>query len=397
MKIYFTRLAYRQLLVEVKKFTHVETGAILIGRIINGDYYVFESLDSGINCRRSSVIFYRDNPYSEHLADVVRAKYEKAYAIGFWHRHPGNFDRFSYDDKEANIDMARVLRRSVISGLVNIYDRKVHLNFWEITLDNRYTKCEIVVSDEAFKDILIYRDIDEIENQIVEKEEGPLIVLEKPTNTEIKNENKTENKAEIKDNKEASEKKTEEKSEKADKKDKSEKDGFFYTIKKLIGGFGKTEKTEEMTEKDEDKSEEKSENIEEKSEEKSEEKIENIEEKSEDNKNEEESLANEENSEVAPKVEKKEDEYTVADRIFERIRADIRDLGTMNIICSRYKVEQEAYKDKLFLNFTKGERSCDICLYYKECNLMYFIKEEYKYDWLGFISAILKTLEAKDE
>lgn len=172
VKVYFTELAYLQLLVEVKKYCRVETGAILIGQIIDNNYYVFESLDSGINCRRSPAIFYRDNPYSEHLADVVRAKYTRAYAIGFWHRHPGNFNQFSNTDLEANIDMARVMQGDIISGLVNVFDNKVHLRFWQITLDNKYEEAEIIVGDRHFANILAYKSKFDVERQIVANESG---------------------------------------------------------------------------------------------------------------------------------------------------------------------------------------------------------------------------------
>ena len=171
-KVYFTELAYLQLLVEVKKYTLVETGAILVGRVVDNDFYVYESLDSGMNCRRSSSIFYRDNPYSEHLVDVVRAKYNGAVAIGFWHRHPGNFNQFSYDDLDANIDMARVLGRNIISGLVNIFNGKVHLKFWKITLNNKYEDTEIIVNDNAFRGILEFKDIHSVEKKIIENELG---------------------------------------------------------------------------------------------------------------------------------------------------------------------------------------------------------------------------------
>ncbi len=170
MRIFFTEQAIRQILLEVKKYTKVETGAILIGRIVNNDFYVFESLDSGVNCRRSSSIFYRDNPYSEHLSDVVRSKYEKAYAVGFWHRHPGGFNQFSNDDHEANIDMARVLKRDVISGLINIYNGKLEINFWRITLSNQYEKAEIYVGDKYFSNVLEYKNINELERAIINNE-----------------------------------------------------------------------------------------------------------------------------------------------------------------------------------------------------------------------------------
>lgn len=172
VRVYFTELAYLQLLVEVKKYCRVETGAILIGQAIGKDYYVFESLDSGINCRRSSSIFHRDNPYSEHLADVVRAKYTKAYAIGFWHRHPGDFNRFSHTDLEANIDMARVMERDIISGLVNVNDDRVRLRFWQITLGNQYEEAEIFVGNHYFSNLIFYKSISDIERQILMNESG---------------------------------------------------------------------------------------------------------------------------------------------------------------------------------------------------------------------------------
>lgn len=170
-RVYFTELAYLQLLVEIKKYCRVETGAILVGQAIGDDFYVFESLDSGINCRRSPSIFYRDNPYSEHLVDVVRAKYKKAYAIGFWHRHPGGFNQFSYDDRDANIDMVRVLERNIISGLVNICDNRVNLRFWRISLSNSYDEAQIYIGDKYFdKQILSYKSIKEVQDQILTNE-----------------------------------------------------------------------------------------------------------------------------------------------------------------------------------------------------------------------------------
>lgn len=170
VRVYFSELAYLQLLLEVKKYCRIETGAILVGQKIRSDYYVFESLDSGINCKRSPSIFYRDNPYSEHLVDVVRAKYKQAYAIGFWHRHPGSFNQFSRDDMEANIDMARVLGGNIISGLVNICDGKVKLRFWQITLDDKYEEAEIVIDNCNFTNLISYKSISEIENQILNNE-----------------------------------------------------------------------------------------------------------------------------------------------------------------------------------------------------------------------------------
>ena len=170
VKVYFTEMAYLQLLLEVKKYCGLETGAILVGQIIDGNYYVFESLDSGINCERSSVMFHRDNPYSEHLADVVRAKYRNAYAIGFWHRHPESFNQFSRDDKTANINMAVVLNRSIITGLVNIYEKSIGLKFWQVTVNGEYRDTAIIVGEKFFNEIVSYNDSREIEAQIIHGE-----------------------------------------------------------------------------------------------------------------------------------------------------------------------------------------------------------------------------------
>lgn len=175
MKIIFSNTAYLQILLEVKKFCGIETGAILVGREVNGDYYVFESLDSGIHTQRSSIIFHRDNNYSEHLVDVVRAKYNNATAIGFWHRHPNNYNQFSGEDRAANIDMARVLDKNIVSGLINIYDNQVHCKFWQITLQDRYTQLEILIGDEYFpQGIKTYKNINLIAQQIVQQENNSL-------------------------------------------------------------------------------------------------------------------------------------------------------------------------------------------------------------------------------
>ena len=396
MKIYFTKQAYRQLLLEVKKHTRVETGAILIGRIINGSYYVFESLDSGINCRRSSVIFYRDNPYSEHLADVVRAKYQKAYAIGFWHRHPGDFDRFSYDDKEANLDMARVLKRSVISGLVTIYNGKIKLSFWEITLNNEYTKAEIIVDDECFDGILMYKEIDAIEDQILENEGCKKWSVDSSQPIADSSQKEADSSQPIAD----SSQKGADSSQQLDnssqpvadsghnKEDslqqKEERHGFLYTIRKLFFGSGDKQQRDEKPvtvivrdATEDEKTENQAKNA--------------LESKQKDEKQAEVSVKQENPNAKEAKKEEIIKEKSVADDILDKIKRDIADFKSMDITCQRYTVN-ESLSDKLFLSFTKGEKSCDVCFYLKNNRLVYFINEELDYSMMGFTSSILKEL-----
>ena len=168
-KVYFTTHAFVQLLREIEDFTGIETGGIFIGRRIEDSFYIFECVDSGINCEHSEVEFKRDYQYTEHLSYVVASMYEGAKPIGYYHRHPGSYNHFSDGDGTSNKEMARLLG-GCISGLVTIFPH-FKLNLWYIDLNGQlFSADDYEVRDDAFVDIMLLKKCDALINSIEKNE-----------------------------------------------------------------------------------------------------------------------------------------------------------------------------------------------------------------------------------
>lgn len=112
--------AYAAIVAESLSRDPLETGGILLGHYKQGTWYVVESIDPGIDTYHTTVHHEMDQQYHNHIYPVVSRLYEEdLMLIGLWHRHPGNFNRFSSDDNRTNSEYAKVIEKGTLSFLIN--------------------------------------------------------------------------------------------------------------------------------------------------------------------------------------------------------------------------------------------------------------------------------------
>lgn len=171
-KVYFTTRAFTQLVCEIEDHPNLETGGIFIGRRINNTFYVFETIDPGLQVIREPGMFeIVSNEYSERLAYVISNLYEgDTSVIGFFHKHPPTLDRFSGGDRESNMACAQKCN-GAISGLVNV-DGEFKLQIWYVAPpDAKLFKCSsIEVNDSVFDGVMKLRDYHSVLQKITEQE-----------------------------------------------------------------------------------------------------------------------------------------------------------------------------------------------------------------------------------
>lgn len=141
--------AYASIISEVLKNGKNETGGVLVGNIVNGIWYVIDSLDPGLKTTNQQTYFQWDADYVNHLVETISLIYCYPVTIlGFWHRHPGSMDFFSATDEDTIRSNLRESRFGLLSMLVNI-DPELRMSFyycWEESLH----RVHYDVGDEYF-------------------------------------------------------------------------------------------------------------------------------------------------------------------------------------------------------------------------------------------------------
>ncbi len=154
--VYLTDSAYRDIVLETAEHPSTETGGILIGEVIDNDWFVVEVLDPGPRARRSAVAFEYNHSYATHLANKVARRYQAPLRLlGLWHRHPGSLDTFSSVDDETHLEYLRICRGGVaLSGLVNI-DPDFRMTFYRVERPLRYAHLPVEIGEQHFPPALL--------------------------------------------------------------------------------------------------------------------------------------------------------------------------------------------------------------------------------------------------
>ena len=141
--------AYRSVIAEACAHMSTETGGILLGRQVNGVWFVTEVIDPGMNVTLRPELFSYDAAYVNHLIPKVSAIYDYQLEIlGIWHRHPGSMDFFSYtDDVSHDLIVHHDLERPIISMLVN-FDPVFRRTMYYVDDDVNYRKVELITGDD---------------------------------------------------------------------------------------------------------------------------------------------------------------------------------------------------------------------------------------------------------
>ncbi len=137
-KIIFSTRAYNAIIAETYGRIKTETGGILLGHIVEGVWYVIESIDPGPKSIFTPTYFEYDTEYVNNLSRAIATQYKKPLnLLGLWHRHPGSLDTFSSTDDGTNTVYAKLNPNGAISGLVNL-DPDFRLTMYHVSYPLRY-------------------------------------------------------------------------------------------------------------------------------------------------------------------------------------------------------------------------------------------------------------------
>lgn len=119
--VFLSDRAYSAIFADVARFHPYETGGVFLGHMQDGVWYVVEATDPGPHADHALYTHKMDDVYMDFRYHHLRRMYRQSlHPLGFWHRHPGSFDRFSDTDMKSNVVHARLVGNGAISMLVNI-------------------------------------------------------------------------------------------------------------------------------------------------------------------------------------------------------------------------------------------------------------------------------------
>jgi len=147
--IVFSDRAYNAIIDETFRKHPLETGGILLGHVLdNGAWIVMEVTPPGPNSVHQNAFFEYDEKFVNYLANSIASKYEIPLSmLGLWHRHPGNYDKFSSVDNGTNLKFAKLSKVGAISGLVNV-DPEFRFKMWHVTDPLHYEVINVEVGDD---------------------------------------------------------------------------------------------------------------------------------------------------------------------------------------------------------------------------------------------------------
>ncbi len=146
--VVFTQRAFNAIVTETISKHPIETGGIFLGYILdNGTWIVVENIAPGFKSTHQAAYFEYDKDFVTYLANVIANQYKGNLRIlGLWHRHPGDFDKFSSTDDETNRNYANDSEHGAISALVNC-DPKFRLSMFHVSQNGEYHDAEWFVDE----------------------------------------------------------------------------------------------------------------------------------------------------------------------------------------------------------------------------------------------------------
>ena len=154
MHVVLSNKAYISIISDVLRRSSTETGGVFLGRIYKKIWYVVDVIDEGIQTQNYRDYFSWDKQYVNHLAERIGTLYKEPLTIlGFWHRHPQSFDRFSQQDEQTIQAHLREAKYGLLSMLVNV-DPELRMTFYWCH-DTRIMQTKYDVGDEYFAQELL--------------------------------------------------------------------------------------------------------------------------------------------------------------------------------------------------------------------------------------------------
>ena len=149
MHVVLSDKAYLSIISDVLRRNTTETGGLFLGRIHKKIWYVVDVIDEGIQTENYQTFFSWDTQYVNHLAVRISTLYKEPLTIlGFWHRHPQSYDRFSRQDEQTIQSHLQDAKFGLISMLVNV-DPDLRMTFYWCH-DMRIMETKYDIGDEYF-------------------------------------------------------------------------------------------------------------------------------------------------------------------------------------------------------------------------------------------------------
>ncbi|MBR5539524.1 MAG: Mov34/MPN/PAD-1 family protein [Clostridia bacterium] len=126
-----------------------ESGGVMLGTIKDGKAYIVEATDPGYGAEHSPTIHEMNKRYVNYVYRVLSRLYKKELRlVGFWHRHPGRFNRFSSLDDNANLEYAKVVGGGTLSFILNFTPSPKLTCYYFDCSDGEYHPVKLTVSDK---------------------------------------------------------------------------------------------------------------------------------------------------------------------------------------------------------------------------------------------------------
>lgn len=146
--VVFSEKAYLGIVAETYEKIGTETGGIFLGKKIRNTWFILETIDPGPNSIFQTAYFEYDTPYVNHLSNKVARFYNQSIElVGLWHRHPGNFSRFSSTDDGTNQKYAQLRGDGAISALVNLVP-DFQMTVFRVDLPLQYHVVKYIIGDQ---------------------------------------------------------------------------------------------------------------------------------------------------------------------------------------------------------------------------------------------------------
>ena len=151
-RVVLSSRAYASIIGESLSRDPLETGGIFLGNVQDGTWYVTEATDPGIKTIHTIGHHEMDDQYHNHIYPVLsRLYHHELRLLGLWHRHPGNFNAFSYDDHCTNSAFAAAIGSGTLSLLINFTPEPALTCYYFDETTGVYFKPELEIGDSCFE------------------------------------------------------------------------------------------------------------------------------------------------------------------------------------------------------------------------------------------------------
>ena len=129
-----------------------ESGGVMLGTFENGVGYIVEATDPGYDAEHTPTLHEMNKRYVNYIYRVLSRLYKKELRlVGFWHRHPGNFNRFSSLDDKVNLDYAKVIGEGTMSFILNFTPSPTLSCYYFDIDDGEYHPVKLTVDDKKLE------------------------------------------------------------------------------------------------------------------------------------------------------------------------------------------------------------------------------------------------------